>query len=613
MERETRGVAGVHGGVVHEGVLENMDAGAMLVDIHGGIVTCNRAAGEILGIPYGELMGRNFGEAMVTLEGMDALTEVILDTIFEREPLGARQVEVMSGERRRALRVNTSYLRSDETEAGRVGVIAVFSDVTELEERRESEARLARKVEEQYTALQGAYREIEESNKALGDAMRRGRVVRAVVGAVALAVVAGGLWHAWESGEIPGATVAEAAPAAALPAGPVETVTVAPERLVTAVAVPGRLKPLRETSIVSPVDGTVTKILFEYGDSVEEGQLLVEIDISEMRREYRGLRAKSIDTAKRVAELEDWENSDAMVAARRALDRARRALEKQKHKINETSFLLEKGVIPATEHESALERNENLKLDLDAALRELDNVREKGGPGPLEAARIEHENLIDRMRRMETAMANAEVRAPLSGVVMQPPRGFGGFGGGGEDSGPIVEGKPVKQGKFLVGIADIRGLSVTGLVDEAEIVKMRVGQPVAVTSDAFPGVRLPGKLSNVSSQAASALSGGPAQFEVTAALERPDPEVRARLRLGMSADLRIVIQDRPDVLMLPFTAVRGRGAGAGSVRVFDRETGAVREVEVRTGATTLESVEIVSGLSAGDEVVLSGGGAGASG
>ena len=132
-----------------------------------------------------------------------------------------------------------------------------------------------------------------------------------------------------------------------------------------------------------------------------------------------------------------------------------------------------------------------------------------------------------------------------------------------------------------------------------------MGQPVAVTGDAFAGVALSGALSSVSSQAANAVSHGnqPALFSFVAALDELGPGVRQRLRLGMTVDVEVVIEDMPEALLVPLRAVQRRGDSL-SVRVLDRATGEIRAVEVETGTTTRDSVHVRRGLSAGDTIVL---------
>jgi len=70
----------------------------------------------------------------------------------------------------------------------------------------------------------------------------------------------------------------------------------------------------------------------------------------------------------------------------------------------------------------------------------------------------------------------------------------------------------------------------------------------------------------------------------------------------MSAHVTIVVLDRPAALMVPIAAVEQRD-GRTWVRVLDRATGAVEERAVELGLTTLDSVEVVEGIEAGEEIV----------
>ena len=74
------------------------------------------------------------------------------------------------------------------------------------------------------------------------------------------------------------------------------------------------------------------------------------------------------------------------------------------------------------------------------------------------------------------------------------------------------------------------------------------------------------------------------------------------MRLGMSAEMQIVVRERDRALLVPFGAVDILD-GKARVRVWDDHTGTERVVEVTTGITTIDAVEILSGLEPGDVVV----------
>ena len=97
-------------------------------------------------------------------------------------------------------------------------------------------------------------------------------------------------------------------------------------------------------------------------------------------------------------------------------------------------------------------------------------------------------------------------------------------------------------------------------------------------------------------------------FEFVAAVEGLAAAERTSLRLGMSATVEIVVADKPDALLVPISAVQIQGDGTW-LRVRDPRDGGIERRRVETGTTTLTQVEIVSGLRAGEEVLLAAAGA----
>ena len=590
---------------IHSIILDSIEDGVIALDFGGRIRTFNEAASRILGIPAGGATGRLFAETFLELEGLDQFTQTLLDTVSEKAVLGRQGIEIRVGTRRRLLTVVTSSLHAGEgASTRRIGVVAAFSDVTEAEELREAEAALARKVEAQYAELQTAYRTVEDRNEQLTAARRGTRVSRVTAVVVSLVLILAAGYFVWAP-DLAITTPAEPGP---LPAAggeaAVNTVTIEPQRLQSTIVVPGRLAPGGETRVVSPVEGVVRTLDFTYGGEVEKGRILLELDVSRLMRDYRSLQANSIEVVKQLREVEGWENGVAMVAAKRAVSQARRALEKQKLQVDETAFLLEEGIIPAMEHAAAVEEYENRQVEEQVALRDLAETRKRGGADALKVARLAHRNVEEQLEEIEQALAGAVVRAPAAGIATVPAGGSGAGQEGGPE--PLVEGKPVTRGQVLLAIVDVETLSVTAVVEETEIVKLHAGQPVTVTSDAFPGLALAGEIAGVSSLAVGVSTPGtrgPARFEVVATIDDLSPDVWYLLRLGMSVDMTVVTRDVPDALLVPLDAVR-RVRDAFEVLVRDPETGEVRAVTVETGITTLSEVEITRGLAAGDEVVL---------
>ena len=589
--------------LVYKNILDHMDGGVMTLGGDGRVMTYNPAAARLLGLPRDQVVGRLFAEVFLEIEPMDDFNQAIMDAVYDGKVNHRQVIEIRRGDTIQSLALTTSYLQSTrDGTARRAGVIVIFSDVTELRELRETELRLAQSVKKQHTELQNAYREIEENNRALASSMKRGRL--ATVFIIGMFLVVG--LYAWDAdllSVLTGPSVQSSASEAPA-SGELRTIAIRPQRMSSTISLSGQLAPRRRIAVTSPIAGKVAEVHFQYGEHVTRGQRLVELDTTEVRRDYREARAAYIKASGQVDDLEDWENSIEMVRARRGLTKARLALETQKNRLEETTFLLQQGIIAASEHESAQRQFRSRQLDHESAQQDLRVVLARGSAEKKQVARLEYENARIRLQGLEDALQQAVITAPATGVILLPPREGRREEGSGSEL--VIAGRSVAQGERLLSIGDIDSLSVTGKVDEVNIAKIRLGQKVRVSGDAFHDLDLQGTVVYVSPQAVEGQSRrAPPSFEITVALENLTDAQRERLRLGMSAALEVVVYDKPDALLVPIGAVQVR-SNETWLHVRDKGTGEVRRVRVEAGLTTLDAVEIVHGIEAGDEVVLSG-------
>ena len=589
----------VSGEPIYRSVLDSVASGVVSLDTQGTITSFNAAASEIVGLKSEAVVGRTFADVFVQMEGADEFADTILDAVYD-VAMVRREVEATFAGTARVLSVATRYL-SEERDGNSVklGVVAVFTDITEIKDLRVSQLRLSKELEAQHAELLEAYRDLEQTNQRLSKASKRVNGVRTGAALAVLALFAAvGYWF-WESGpEIvrPGGN----ASATAAPADPASlaSVIVEPQPVAASVTLVARLAPLREIDVASPVKGKVAAVHVEPGETVAKDQLLLEMNVAELEIERREAQVAHIKARDRVEELENWSDHRDVSRARRAVSKSRIALETARNRLAETTFLLERGIIPASEHEAAGRDHDNRQLDLESAEQDLAAILAKGA-ADLRVARLELENANARLDSAEDTLSRTRVTAPAAGVVMRPKGGSVGDAAQG-----LAGGKAVEAGDSLLTLGDFRGLTVLGRVDEVEVARLRPGQPVRIKGDAFPGLELRGSVVRVSSQA---LPDGDSRkapfFEVVAAVDSLTAEQRRSVRLGMSATLEIQVYENQDALMVPISAVETRG-GASRLQVRDRASGEVRHIEVVTGLTTLDSVEIVEGLAAGDEILV---------
>lgn len=160
----------------------------------------------------------------------------------------------------------------------------------------------------------------------------------------------------------------------------------------------------------------------------------------------------------------------------------------------------------------------------------------------------------------------------------------------------ISIGDYVKDGDELVNIEDISLLKVDFRLPEIYLQRLRTGQMLEVVSDALPGERFQARVAAID----PLVDAQGRAVSIRAELANPD----GRLRPGMFVRLRLIIQERPAVAVVPEEALVPAPGNVQSVfRVVD---GVAHAVEVSTGARRGARVEIVAGLSPGDEVVTAG-------
>ena len=124
--------------LMHGRILESMRDGVITIDLTGRIITFNAAAGDILGKSASEVVGQSFAEAFVMDESFDAFNEVVFDAIFEGRMTHSQDLTLEVGGRSIDLYVSSSFLTlTDDGGADRrLGVVIVFSDVTDRRKRR---------------------------------------------------------------------------------------------------------------------------------------------------------------------------------------------------------------------------------------------------------------------------------------------------------------------------------------------------------------------------------------------------------------------------------------------------------------------------------------------
>jgi RND family efflux transporter MFP subunit len=187
-----------------------------------------------------------------------------------------------------------------------------------------------------------------------------------------------------------------------------------------------------------------------------------------------------------------------------------------------------------------------------------------------------------------------QIDSPMDGTVIQ--RGIE----PGEVVTPGVQ--ATFEGKALLTIADLSTLIVKADLNQIDVAKVKLGQKVKLTLDALPGKTYEANITKVAPASSTPKGGTVEVFPVEATLEKADGDIKP----GMTADVRVHIETRPDVLYLPIEAVVKEGGKAWVTRVTTVENGRQKtdKIEVKTGLRNDRDVQLLDGAKAGDKVLI---------
>lgn len=148
----------------------------------------------------------------------------------------------------------------------------------------------------------------------------------------------------------------------------------------------------------------------------------------------------------------------------------------------------------------------------------------------------------------------------------------------------------------LCTLTDYETAEITLTVDELDIARLSIGQAVTVTLDALPGQSFDGEITEIDPNGEN--SGGSTKYSVTVTLPRTED-----MLTGMNAAVRVQLAENADLLLIPLAAVQEDADGIYVCTGYDKNSNeATAPVEITTGLSDGENVEVLSGLTEGDTV-----------
>jgi HlyD family secretion protein len=370
-----------------------------------------------------------------------------------------------------------------------------------------------------------------------------------------------------------GGALAIAATAAVLVGRPhtVAVVAVAEAPLVQTLVFSGRVSAPIRVELGATITGRVLEVRVREGDRVAEGDLLARLESAEVQAQLSQAEASLRVAQARLAGQRELgvPTSDA------ALETARATLEAAQRDAQRSRDLFERGYVSQARIDETDRAVRIARAQLEAARA---GVRANAGGGSEAAqAKLRVDEARAAVGFAQARLAQTRIVAPADGRIVTR----------------LVEpGQIVQPGRALFTFAVTGATQLVGQADEKFLAQLAVGQAARVVADAFPREPFDARIVRIAPGIDAQRGTVEVKFEVVA----PPPF----LREDMTLSLQVAVGRRERALTLPAQAVIGAGLDATVRRLVD---GRVVEQAVRTGLRTLERVELLQGLQAGDTVL----------
>ncbi len=410
--------------------------------------------------------------------------------------------------------------------------------------------------------------------------------------------------------------------------------------IVAAVSATGNLNAVTTVQVGTQVSGQIKELHADFNSVVRKGQVIARIDPATFEAKVKQARA-DVDSAKanvlnqeaqvERARAEVGNARSALAEGKAQTARAQVAVADTNRDLGRRAELFQRTLIPKSEYDTAQAAYDAAVAMLDAARAKEESLAGAIGSAQaqlrvaeamLQAARAQVEQKEAALHQASLDLEYTTIHAPVDGVVVSRA----------VDVGQTVAASLAAPTLFTIA-RDLTKMQVEVSVDEADIGRVRVDGPAKFTVDAFPGETFNGRVVQV--RKAAQIVQSVVTYTVIVAVDNPD----GHLLPGMTANVKLIVAEKPSVLKVANAALRFRPPGGETKSKDDKSRerkskserstgddgrsgvggrvwirgpdGEPQPVALRLGLTDGSATEVLGGdLKAGQEVIVGHGGSG---
>ncbi|MGP6189839.1 MAG: efflux RND transporter periplasmic adaptor subunit [Vulcanimicrobiaceae bacterium] len=363
--------------------------------------------------------------------------------------------------------------------------------------------------------------------------------------------------------------------------------------IATYIMLDGQIAPLQQSILSSSQSGTVTSVYVNEGDRVTKGELLAQLDDSQLRAQLAANQATVSQSDAKLrssaiqAPISSQQYNSGLSAAQQALQQAQNRVSTDVAALNNAELVYKSNQQLATQGYVAQTTLEQSRATYVAAVQELHNARQALPPAQA-ALTSARENLqqtgvdqatiaankaaLDQARAnvqlLQTQIVQSAVYAPFDGVVTQRLLDPGAFAG---------------PNQAIVQVSQIDHVYVNANVPDDNLSYVRPGTPASFVSSSLPGRTFHGTIADVNAVPTSGT------LSYRARIHQPNPG--GELRGGMLVTMTVQKERHPNAIVVPRTALFQTDQGSS---VYTVEDGKAKMLPVEVGLQTDTLAEVRS-------------------
>lgn len=336
----------------------------------------------------------------------------------------------------------------------------------------------------------------------------------------------------------------------------------------------GKIVPLYEEAIVSPVATRILEVYCEEGDRVEKGQSLLKLDLQTAETEMRRL-ADEVSISDIAAEQTALNNDTYLTDLQMKINTKAMTVDHLKAEVANEKRLDSIGSGTGDRVREAELAYRSAKLELEQLKTQLVNER-KAYSASYRSKKLEATISRRNLEEMERTLDNAKIKSPKGGTVTYLNKNIG---------------TSIGEGERLAVVSDLTHFKIKAEIPEGNASKLSVGSLVKVR---FNRHTLTGHISSISPQS----KNGIIEFSVLL-----DDDSYKGLRSGLRAELNVVFDEHDNIVRIP----NGQYfQGPGEYNLFVKTSyNKLERRKVSLGDSNFDYVEVLEGLKPGEKVVVS--------